>query len=331
MTEFDWLRAAEGQPDPSTEGGESGYLSSPSERLDPRLFDRYDTLRQSVAFGIIKRLLDFFDDDLGLHAARDWSRIWLSGSGITYQWDADRGNGDLDVMVGIDRVKFNKANPGHELMGDEDLAGWLDGAMKTVLWPKTAHTEFNGKAYELTYFYNPGTGTDINHIHPYAAYDVWKGTWVVRPPKLPKDPASLYPQHWYGRAHQDSLRAQSLVRNYHKHINDLRAASPGTPGHINAGAALNLVTSQARAMLDDIHHGRAAAFTNAGKGYGDEHNFRWQMAKASGTIKGLSEISGIRDRAQEQSDTELYGGPLARADELVRRASDHNRPYGRTK
>lgn len=327
MTEFDWLRAAEGQPDPSTEGGESGYLSSPSDRLDPALFDRYEVLRTDVAFAIIRKLLDFFTDDLALRSARDWSKIWLAGSGITYQWDADRGNGDLDVMVGIDRVTFNQANPGHELMGDDDLAAWLDGAMKTVLWPKTAHTEFNGKTYELTYFYNAGTGVDVKRIHPYAAYDVWKGTWVVRPPKLPKDPASLYPKAWYGTAHQDSLRAQSLVKHYHEHMNALRAAQPGTPGHINAGAMLNLVTSQARAMLDDIHHGRGRSFTNAGNGYGDPSNFRWQMAKASGTIKGLSEISGIRSRAQDQSDTELYGGPLAAADELVRRASDR---YGRT-
>jgi hypothetical protein len=165
----------------------------------------------------------------------------------------------------------------------------------------------------------------VRRIHPYAAVDVWTGRWIVKPPKLPADPAKLYPEWWYGRAHQDSLRAQSLVRHYHEHINALRAAQPGTPGHVNAGAMLNLVTTQARALLDDIHPGRASAYTNAGKGYTDEHNFRWQMAKASGTIKGLSEISGIRDRAREQSETQLYGSPIKAADELVRRATDRYR------
>jgi hypothetical protein len=324
MTEFDWLRAAEGQPDPSTEGGESGYLSSPSDHLDPHLFDGMG-LKSDVAYKILKLLLDFLDDELMLRGARNWVKAWLTGSGVTYQWDAGRGNGDLDVMVGIDRVKFNQANPGHELDGDGELASWLDSAMKSHLWPKTAHTEFNGQTYELTYFYNAGTGDDVKRIHPYAAIDVWSGRWIVKPPQLPADPDKLYPRDWYGRAHQDSLRAQSLVKHYHENINNLRAARPGTPGHINAGAMLNLVTTQARALLDDIHHGRANAFTNAGKGYTDEHNFRWQMAKASGTIKGLSEISGIRDRAHDLSETQLYGSPIKAADELVRRATDRYR------
>jgi hypothetical protein len=325
MTEFDWLKAAEGQPSPSVEGGESGYLSVPSATLDPHLFDG-DTLRSDVAHKLARLLLDYLGDELHMHAARTWVKIWLAGSGITYQWNADRGNGDLDVLIGVDRGKFDRANPGFAHYGEDDLAALLNAALKAELWPQTAAVKFGGQSYEVTFFYNSGTGIDINRIHPYAAYDVLKGTWVVRPPKLPHDPAALYPLAWFDRADQDAKYAEGLIKRYHAQLRALQGASPGTPGHVNAGAAINLVTAQARAMFDDIHHGRRIAF-QGGKGYADEHNFRWQMAKASGTIKGLSEISGIRDRAREMSETQLYGGPLAGADELVRRATDR---YGAT-
>jgi hypothetical protein len=320
MTAFDWLKASEGQPDPSVQGGESGYLSAPSAMLDPHLFHG-ETLKHDVHTTITAKLVGFLVDDLHMHGITSWIKVWLAGSGITYQWNAGRGNGDLDVLLGIDRVKFNQANPGYAGAGEDDLAADLNNALKAGLWPQTSAVNFGGQAYEITYFYNSGTGIDIKRIHPYAAYDVLKDAWVVRPPALPQDPASIYPRSWFERADQDSKFADSLVERYHENLRDLQAADPGTPGHINAGAKLNLVTAQARAMFDDIHHGRRIAFQGGGRGYSDEHNFRWQMAKASGTIKGLSEISGIRDRAQEMSDTELYGGPLAGADELVRRAS----------
>jgi hypothetical protein len=321
MSMFDWLRAAEGQPEPTTEGGASGYLAPPSPTLDPHLFDG-DTLRPEVAGTIVTLLFGFLEHDLNMHSIKRWIKVWLAGSGITYQWDAGRGNGDLDVLLGVNRVPFNQANPGFAHYGEDDLAALLNAALKAELWPRTSHIMFGDQAYEVTYFYNSGTGIDIARIHPYAAYDVLKGAWEVRPPKLPHDPAALYPLAWFERADQDSKYTEGLLRRYRAQVRALRAAAPGTPGHVNAGAAVNLVTAQARAMFDDIHHGRRIAFQGGGRGYRDEHNFRWQMAKASGTIKGLSEIAGIRDRAREMTETELYGGPLAGADELVRRASD---------
>ena len=125
---------------------------------------------------------------------------------------------------------------------------------------------------------------------------------------------------WFDRADQDAKHAVSLLGRYTSHTRSLAASPPGSPGHVNAGAALNLVTAQAHALLDDIHRGRRIAFQGGGEGYGDWHNFRWQMAKASGAVKGLSEVTGIAERAHQQSETELYGSPLEAADELVRRA-----------
>lgn len=319
MPEFDWLKATEGAPDPSTQGGESGYLSSPSATLDPHLFNG-ERLKHDVQATIMARLFGFLVDDLHMQNISAWIRVWLAGSGITYQWNAGRGNGDLDVLIGIDRVPFDQANPGFAHYGEDDLAAALNNALKTGLWPQTAALSFGGQSYEVTYFYNSGTGIDINRIHPYAAYDVVGEKWEVRPPALPSDPATIYPRSWFERADQDATFAESLVERYHEHLRELQAAAPGTPGHINAGAKINLVTAQARAMFDDIHHGRRIAFQGGGRGYSDEHNFRWQLSKQNGVIKALSEITGILNRAKEMSETELYGSPLEAADVLVRRA-----------
>lgn len=316
---FDWLQAAKGQPEPSLAGGASGYLSPPSSTLDPHLFDG-ERLKPDVRNRLSDALVLFLVHDLHLNKPHSWLRIWLAGSGITYQWASDRGNGDLDVLLGVNKVKFDKANPGFADYSDDDLAAALNDALKTRLWPQTAKMDLGGQDYEVTYFYNAGTGTDITRIHPYAAYDLVAERWVVRPPKLPHDPASLYPMHWFEAADQDVKAAQALVDRYHEQERALRASPPGSPGHITAGAMMNLVAAQAHAMFNDIHQGRRIAFQGGGRGYMDIHNFRWQMAKASGTIKALSEITGIQERARELTETELYGGPLAAADELVRRA-----------
>ena len=311
---FDWLRASKDKPVPSTEGGHSGYLSAPEATLDPNLFDG-ELLKGAARHAIINPLVRYLTGDLDLDKVTSWLRIWLAGSGITYQW---AGNDDLDVMLGINRAKFDKANPAWAADGDDDLGAWLNGKLKSELWPTTADLPLGQHSYEVTYFYS-GTD-DIRRIHPYAAIDVMTGKWVVRPPQLPPDPAALYPQDWFEKAEADHQYTQYLAGRYRKHLSALQAAQPGSPGHINAGAALNLVTAQAGAMFDDIHHGRRIAFQGGGEGYMDQHNFRWQMAKGSGTIKALKEITGVRSQAEEQNQQELYGAKLEPAAELLRRA-----------
>lgn len=318
---FDWLRAQKDQPVPSTEGGHSIYLSAPAANLDPNLFDG-ETMKLAVRTTITVKLVHYLLHEMHLHDVAAWVRIWVAGSGITYQW---AGNSDLDVLLGIDRPKFDRANPDYASFSDDDLAALLNSTLKAELWPTTADLPFGGHNYEVTYFYNAGTGTDITRIHPYAAYDVMRNRWVVRPPELPPDPAQLYPKDWFDRAHQDAGNAAQMTDRYRRHLRELDSASPGTPGHVNAGAALNLVTAQARAMLDDIHHGRRIAFQGGGEGYMDQHNFRWQMGKESGTIKALAEITGVRRRAEEEAEQQLYGAKLAPAEELLRRAIAQHR------
>src|SRR5881227_3059425 len=89
-------RAAAAGPVDLTEG-QSGYFSAPSNVLDPRLFDG-DEIRHEVRVWIINTLYDYWRQHYRLPIA--WSTVWLAGSGISYQWQAARGNGDLDVLIG---------------------------------------------------------------------------------------------------------------------------------------------------------------------------------------------------------------------------------------
>jgi hypothetical protein len=320
---FDWVKAQQDQPVPTLEHGESGYLAAPASSLDPHLFTDNKKLMPRVRYLITEPLKKYLKV-VKLKGVDKWLRVWLAGSGITYQWAAGRGNGDLDVLIGIDRVGFNQDNPDYAEMGEDDIANALNTALRDNLWPRTSAMDINGKTFEVTYYYNSGTGTDITRIHPYAAYDVLNYKWVVEPPDLPEHPAQLFPQTWFNRANADTDRAEDYVRRYRRAYEVLTGHKDEAARH-NAGALLNMVTSQAQALLTDIHHGRTEAFQGGGKGYTDWANFRWQRAKHSGTVKALSEISGVRERAAEDQQQELYGGKLAGAEELVRRAVQQHR------
>lgn len=329
MAELNYQHAQEDQPEPSLQGGASGYLSPPRTELDPALFEGSKlapgsfNLRPNVMPIVLNPLMIFLND-IGLQEPAKWIKAWIAGSAITYQWSADRGNGDLDILLGIDHPMFDAHNPGFKWMGDEDLANELNEGLRVGLWPKTANTKINGKTFEVTYFYNPGTGMDIRNIHPYAAYDLLKDQWVVEPPSLPTA-GPHFPHSWFEKAAEDTRYTADLVDKYKSYAELQAVHGPGTPGYINAGSMLNLVTAQAHALLTGIHHGRTLAFQGGGEGYTDWHNFRWQRAKATGAVKALSELVGVRERAEEDRDTSLYGSPVKSADELVRRAMLYRR------
>jgi hypothetical protein len=318
MSQFDWQGAQKDQPEPSLEGGASGYLSAPSDQLDPALFDG-DVFQKDVASKIMHPLLTYLES-IGLKSMGSWLKAWVAGSGITHQWQSDRGNGDLDILLGVDESSFDNANPDYAGIGDEELSNYLNGRLRADLWPKTASTNINGKTFEVTYFYNASTFDDITRIHPYAAYSIFPSLgWTVRPPEHTATPSD-FPQDWWHSTEQDQLYTEHLVKRYKHHTNALSASQPGSPGVINSGAALNLVTSQAHALLDGIHHGRTAAFQGGGQGYMDFHNFRWQRAKANGVVKALSEITGAQGRAETESEETLYGQKLPSTDDLLMRA-----------
>lgn len=314
-----YAKAVASAPPPTMEGGASGYFSAPQDTLDPNLFD--GTMLKPDVRSWINHTLAAELAKLGLKYAARWTYVWLAGSGISYQWAADRGNGDLDVLFGVDYPAFLQRNPDWGGMSEEQFSNWLNGNLKAQLWTRTAHQEFGDQVYEVTFYENPGTGRDITSIQPYAAYNLRTNSWTVTPPKVAADPASMYPEAWFHAAELDKTQAVRLLERYGKHNLALEGTSPGSPGWHNAGAALGLVTQQAQALWDDIHGGRHAAFAQGGHGYGDWANFRWQQGKRTGVVNALRGLVGVRKAATDASDTELYGGPILSADEALSRAA----------
>ena len=311
-------KAASGQPAPSTEGGASGYFSRPEPMLDPNLFEN-GRLREKVRNHLLGTLVNWLDETMAAHEMQSWLHVWLAGSGISYQWAASRGNGDLDVLFGVNLGKFQAANHGWDWSEAETAAQVNDG-MKEGLWPSTAQTRFGFGTYEVTYFWNPGTGSDIKKIHPYAAYDLVKDKWAVPPPQLPEIPGELYPQDWYIQAGKDSEAALRLTRAFNEHIQKYSDAMPGSMTQHNSGAALNGIVAEANNLFTDMHTGRRAAFSDQGRGYGDYANFRWQFNKLNGAVQALSQIANVGKEARRQQETEQWGAPIDGAEIALRRA-----------
>jgi len=265
----------------------SSFFSQPSVGLDPDLFDGED-MKEDVRTGLLNLLYSDLEDDLGFEQPWNWTCAWLAGSGASYQWEADRGNGDLDVLFGVDFPGFLVDNPHFPRLPEAEVARYTDKMLKARSWPKTRNVSIGGskKRYEITFYWNPGMGTDIRTIHAYAAYDLIMDRWDVKPPVLPKDPHTLYPSQWYEMTDRDYANVWAVQDMYYgRHPSD-RVQGLNT----------------ARALWNDIHGGRQQAFGDTGLGYADWHNFRWQRAKESGAAEILRGI--LADAAPtEEEDT----------------------------
>lgn len=301
--------------------GESSYFSAPSPTLDPNLFDG-EHLKPEVRTMLVTSLMTYLEDELSLKGSGKWLNVWLAGSGASYQWASPRGNGDLDVLFGIDYVKLIDANQSYAKFGSQDIADYLDQNLKTTLWPKTAVTKINAGTYEVTYFIDRVTGTDISTIHPYAAYNLYpRDEWDVTPPKLPDDPATLYSPQFFKAAQTEDELSNSLIQRYSELRDGIDGLEPGSAAWVNRARSLALVVDQATAQFDAIHLGRREAFSPQGHGYGDFANFLWQHGKRSGAVGQLRAIRDVGQRARSSTDTSLYGAPIEGAEKLLNRAA----------
>lgn len=307
--------------------GESGYFSTPSDALDPHLFEAgTDHIRPEIRRWILDRLYSFWKTRY--HNPEDWSRVWIAGSGISYQWSASRGNGDLDILIGVDFVQFWQDNPRYHGLSEQDVAEIFNQEFHAELWPETAEVEFSStrdgdlkQSYEVTFYVNPNS-TDIRDIKPYAAYDLTGDTWTVRPPS---GEDFNHPKEFYDYAEEEARHARDLVERFNTHINQARGEKPGTPRWYNSVRQVDLLASQASDLFDSIHLGRKNAFNPGGSGYGDYHNFRWQYHKQQGTAQALNAVRKAHLTAHQEFNERLYGGPIDAADVALRRAALWNR------
>lgn len=296
--------------------GHSSYFESPHRHLDPDLFNG-ERLHPEVRARLLTMLEDGLNGALNLAGIEHWLHAWLAGSGITFQWEG--GEGDLDVLFGVEMAKFVHHNPNFTGIPESGVAEWVNETLKRVVWPETSHTRFGRRTYEVTFYWNPGTDNSIENIKPYAAYDLRSDTWVVEPPELPVDPRVLYPAEWYQAGARDVEAAEQIVRTIRGHQEVLASNDAGSPAARTAGAGLVRARQAARALFDDIHLGRRQAFGEQGHGYADWHNFRWQHAKSTGVVPALRAITEEAKEANSREETRLYGGPIEAADKLVMR------------
>ena len=292
---------------PQVTPGATSYFSAPSAELDPKLFDN-NGLKTWVRTGILTLLFD--------HLARTytnphkWTKVWLAGSGVSYQWEASREPGDLDCLVGINYVEFRRSNPEYQGYSDQEIANTLNEGFNTDLMPGTR----NWEGYELTFYVNEQS--DIRDINPYAAYDLIADTWTVAPDKNPQPP---YSRAWEQKAQRDAEIASELVKRYSTALNEVRSSV--NPAHrINAESKLKLASEQATRYFEDIHAARRIAFSQIGSGYSDFNNYRWQAGKRSGAIQALRGIKDQRDAMELENQKKIYGVELPTTDALIRRS-----------
>ena len=293
-------------PMPEITPGSTSYFSTPSTELDPRLFEG-NHLQSWVRSGITSLLFDH----LAVNYSRPntWTKVWLAGSGISYQWEASREPGDLDCLIGIDYVTFRRSNPEYVALSDQEIASTFNERFNADLTPNTR----NWEGYELTFYVNEQS--DIRDINPYAAYDLIGDSWTVEPEQNPQPP---YSRAWEQKATRDHETAAELVGRYSTALNELRSST--NPAHrVNAERKVKLAADQASAYFDDIHAGRKIAFSKVGSGYSDYNNYRWQAGKKSGAVQALRTIKDQKKAMESKEQVQTYGMELPDTSTLIRR------------
>jgi hypothetical protein len=292
---------------PGITPGATSYFSPPSAELDPELFQGTD-LKISVREGVLSILFDYLVRNF--NDPHRWTKAWLAGSGVSYQWEASRQPGDLDCLVGIEYTKFRQSNTEYSGYSDQEIASMFNEGFNEDIMPNTR----NWNGYELTFYVNQQT--DIRNINPYAAYDLIGDFWTVAPNKNVTPP---YSREWEHRANRDHAMALEILNRHNAAINEFRSTN-SSAYRINAERKIKLAQDQAAAYFDDIHSGRKKAFSKTGAGYADYNNYRWQAGKRSGAVQALRSIKDQRDLRVKKENKELYGVDMPNTSTLIRRS-----------
>jgi hypothetical protein len=291
----------------TVEPSETSYFSNPQAGLDPRLF-RDNQMVGSVRDGILRILFEhlrnnYYNPEAYIHA-------WLAGSGVSFQWAANRSPADLDCLVGVDYVRFRQSNTKYAGFSDREIADMFNENFREDLHPQTE--EFMG-SFELTFYVN--VQTDIRNIKPYAAYSLTDDDWTVEPQNL----TVTVGRDWERKVTRDENMAVEILTRYSEALSKIGTATTDAARR-NAEAALKLSIEQGAALFEDIHHGRKAAFSQSGQGYLDYSNYRWQAGKSSGVVQALKQLKDLSKKTRQEFESQTYGMELPDARVLIRRA-----------
>jgi len=289
------------------EPGESSYFSEPNKKLDPRIFSD-NNLRPVVRNAILTLLINHLE--LGYNEPTAWASAYLAGSGVSYQWSANREPADLDCLVAVDCIKFRQANKEYLGWSDKEIADEINQGFKNELHPRT-HNFMD--TFELTFYVN--LAPSIEAIKPYAAYSITNDTWVVPPVE---QEAPFHPD-WDVATERDVTHATTIVKRYATALDQVKQAT-NTAMRLNAETMLSHAVLQGSALFEDIHTSRGAAFSSSGQGYSDYSNYRWQAGKRSGIVQAMKKLHDVKHLAETNFSTQTYGMELPDAAALIRRA-----------
>lgn len=295
----------------SLTGSSTSYFSSPSSTLDPALFDTVHTgkLKGSVRRALVETILGHLEEQYS--EPEKWIHAWIAGSGVSYQWAAQRSPGDLDVLLGVDYIQFRMANQNLAQMSDVEIAKDITEGFREEVEPEMSM--WNG--FEVTFYVNPDS-TDIRNIQPYAAYDLLADQWTVEP-----DPhqQAAHNYEYDLAADRDRRRAEVALTRYSQGYNALHNAQ-NDGARRNAETWLNLAVDAGSELFKEIHNGRREAFSRSGRGYADWGNYRWQAGKANGVVHAMRALHDWKRDAEKDDQMRTYGMVLPSVDELVRRS-----------
>ena len=289
---------------------ETSYFSQPAAGLDPRLF-RNGKLDSSVRSAILQLLLNHLNTSYT--AADGWLTAWLAGSGVSYQWAANREPGDLDCLVGINYPRFRQSNNNYRGLSDKEIAEMLNEGFRNDLQPITQL--FLG-TFELTFF--AIVSPTILEIKPYAAYSLTNDDWTVAPTPMSQQEVP----EWDKTVERDRGDVVQILTRFISSKNKFEQAS-NEAVKANARSEMRVAASQALALYQDIHENRSSAFSSEGQGYSDFHNYRWQSNKRNGAVQALRGIKKEMDAHTDAATKSTYGVDLPDTHTLIRRAATY--------
>jgi hypothetical protein len=237
-----------------------GHFFGPGKKgLDPRLFDENDRMHPIVRQYLLSLLNSFWTPKYG-DSWQSWARVYLTGSEASHWY----GNGDLDILIGVDHEALNHhidhftGEPDNAV--DEHLTNQLREGLNDDHRMLPGPDGKDTGPWESTFYVNPGS-YDIKALKPYAAYDITRDEWAVKPVEVPDDfgPEKLPESTW------DVLDALTKLIGAIAELPDETRDREGA------------------ALYDYLHADRHSAFGPEGSGLYDPGNAVWKaLDKAPG-------------------------------------------------
>lgn len=247
-------------------------LFGPTYGLDHRLFDG-EHLRPDVTHYVLDTLAGFWTVRYGKEWTV-WARVYLAGSEAS-EWTSptQEGNNDFDVLVGVDYDRCREMVPALAQLSDLAITDRMNAEFRADLIPHTDPTFITIDGQETgpwsnTFYVNPDS-YDIRDIKPYAAYDVTRDIWSVRPPHLPDWSIESFPQG-HGLL-QECQGYASVIRAI------LRQPEPYR-------------SQQADALWRHLHGDRSRAFGPNGEGWYDAGNVIEKYLDQAGLWEQLAQV-----------------------------------------